>query len=105
MGSSRRLSIPTFLLLQSAIGAFFLWRLWRGNNYLLYAAKGILVGFCGFLIAAPLSYVLLRFTYKSLPTIPPSFFFILMFYLGHRIPLVGVALGSFVAASLQWLRK
>ena len=98
-------SIPIFLLLQSAIGAFFLWRLRRGNNYLLHTVKGILVGLCGFLIATPLSYVLLRFSYKSLPTIPPSFFFMLVFFLGHRIPLLGVLLGSFVTASVQWSRS
>jgi len=39
--------------------------------------------------------------YKPIITIAPSFFFILLFYLGHRIPLLGVLLGGFLAASIH----
>jgi hypothetical protein len=40
--------------------------------------------------------------YKPAITIPPAFFFALIFYLGHRIPLLGMLLGGFLAASTHW---
>jgi hypothetical protein len=97
------ITIPAFLVLQSAIGSFFLWRIRRTRNCLLHGLIGVLMGLCGFIVAAPLEYFILLFSYKSLLNITPLFFFILIFFLGHRIPLLGVVIASFAAGTTHWL--
>ena len=98
-------TIPTFLLLQSAIGALFLCRLRRSCNYLVHAGKGVLVALGSFLIAALLGFFILSYSYEPVAWDTPFMFFVTIFFLGHRIPLLGVVLGGFVATTLQWLRN
>jgi hypothetical protein len=94
-------AILLFLLLESVLGAFLLWRSRKSASFVLHAAKGIIYGVLSFLIAAPLVYLVLNFLYKPVPTMPPHFVFVLLFFLGHRVPLLGIALGGFLASAVH----
>jgi hypothetical protein len=95
--------IPTFLVLQSVCGAFLLWRSRRSPVFGLHAAKGIAYGLLSFPITAFLTYLVLISLYEPIRTIPPLFFFWMLFFLGHRVPLLGVALGGLLAAAVHWV--
>lgn len=94
-------AVLLFLPLQSLLGAFFLWRSRKSANFGLHASKGIVYGLLSLLITVPLVFVALNFLYQPVPTMPPRFVFELLFFLGHRIPLLGVALGGFVASAVD----
>lgn len=95
-------AILTCLLLQSVFGAFFLWRSRRSTAFGWQVFKGIAYGILSFLVTVPLAFFLVKFLCKPIITMPPAFFFAVIFYLGHRIPLLGVVLGGFLAASVHW---
>jgi len=94
--------VATCLGLQSAISAFLLLHLRRSSHYLTHLVKGILIGLSSFLFAAILGYVVLQFLYGPVAEETPLMFFILIIFLGHRIPLLGVALSGAGAAALHW---
>ena len=90
------------LLLQSCFGAFFLWRSGRSKVFGWHVFKGIAYGILSFLITVPLAFLIMKSLYKPTITMPPAFFFVMTFYMGHRIPLLGVTLGGLLAASIHW---
>jgi hypothetical protein len=95
-------AIVICLFLQSAFGAFFLWRSGRSKAFAWHVVKGIAYGILSFLITVPLAFLIMKTFYKPIITMPPAFFFVLIFYLGHRIPLLGVVVGGFLAAAAHW---
>jgi hypothetical protein len=96
------ISITICLLLQSVFGAFLLWRSGRSKAFGWHVVKGFAYGILSFLITVPLAFLIVNTFYKPIITMPPSFFFVLIFYLGHRIPLLSVVLGGVLAASVHW---
>jgi hypothetical protein len=97
------IAILTCLLLHSVFGAYFLWRSRRSTALGWHVVKGIAYGLLSFFIAIPFAFLIMKMFYKPLVTIPPAFFFVLMFYLGHRIPLLGVVLAGSLAAFTHWM--
>lgn len=98
-------AILLFLSLQSVLGAFLLSRSRRNTNFALNSAKGMAYGILSFLIAAPFAYLVFSFLCKPISTIPPRFFLDIVLFLGHRIPLLGVAVGGLLAGAVHWLVK
>jgi len=96
-------AIPICLLLQSLFAAFFLWRSRRSTAFGWQISKGIAYGILSFLITVPLAFLIMKTFYKPTIAMPPAFFFVVIFYLGHRVPLLGVVLGGFMAASTHWV--
>ncbi len=96
-------AIVICLLLQSVFGAFFLRRSRRSTAFGWHVVKRIAYGLLSFFITIPLAFLITNVFYKPIITIPPAFFFVLIFYAGHRIPLLGVVLGGFLAASTHWV--
>jgi hypothetical protein len=94
-------AIPVCLLLQSVFGAFLLWRSRRSTAFGWHVFKGIAYGILSSLITVPLAFLIMKTFYEPTITMPPAFFFVLIFYLGHRIPLLGVMLGGLLAASIH----
>jgi len=95
-------AIPICLILQSVFGAFLLWQSRRSPAFGWHIFKGIAYGIFGALITAPLAFLIMKTFFEPPVTMPPAFFFVVMLYLGHRIPLLGVVLGGFFAASIHW---
>ena len=96
------IAILICLLLQSGFGAFFLWRSGRSKVFGWQVFRGIAYGILSFLVTIPLAFLIMKGLYKPAITIPPAFFFALIFYLGHRVPLLGLLLGGFLVASTHW---
>jgi hypothetical protein len=95
-------SITICLLLQSVLGTFLLWRSGSSKAFAWHVVKGVAYGILSFLITVPLAFLIMKTFYKPIITMPPVLFFALIFYLGHRIPLLGVVLGGFLAAAVHW---
>ena len=87
-------AIPLCLLLQSVIAAIFLWRSRRSAAFGWHLFKGIAYGVSSALLSVPLAFLIMKLFYKPVITMPPAFFFAVIIYLGHRIPLLGVVLGG-----------
>lgn len=94
--------LATCIGLQSATSAFLLLRLRRSGHYLTHLVKGVLVGLSSFLIAAVFGFLILRSQYEPFAEMTPLMFFVLIVFLGHRIPLLGVMLSGGAAATLHW---
>jgi hypothetical protein len=67
-------AITICLFLQSAFGAFFLWRSGRSTAFGWHAVKRIAYGLLSFFITIPLAFLAMKTFYKPIITIPPSLF-------------------------------
>jgi hypothetical protein len=94
--------VPICLFLQSVVGAFLLWRSRRSARFVWHAGKGIAYALLSFLITAPLVYFVLGSFYNPIRTMTPFMFFVMIFFLGHRVPLLGVSLAGFLTVAADW---